>query len=136
MVDAAVAGAVDFSRARPREANWWRYLRAMLTAFERRQSSTLHLASYAQGLSAMMNPNLSEDGMRSAQKQILHSYYDLVGSLRPWEGVNYEQRKRSEAGADRQAYIDAFGVDPYDPEFKEWEARQIRNFRQIRGEED
>jgi hypothetical protein len=76
-------------------------------------------------LALLSAPNLTNDSFQRAQETARELYYDIVGTLRPWEGVTYADRKKKEFAHHRQAYIDAFGVDPMDEKFKEWESQQI-----------
>lgn len=77
-------------------------------------------------LALVANSGLTEKSFDAAQEAAKEGYYDLVGAFRPWEGRSYLHRRQSEFKDSRQAYIDAFGVDPLDPAFKAWEAEQIR----------
>jgi hypothetical protein len=124
IIQAAVDGLVDFSQARFRDSRWWSRLRILLRGMQRKVHLTDLHAAYDFQL-ALMSAGLTDDGFKQTQENAKELYYDIVGALRPWEGISYTDRKKREFDAHRQSYIDAFDVDPLDEKFKEWEARQI-----------
>lgn len=76
-------------------------------------------------LALVSNSGLNENSFEKMQRQSHELYFDILGNVRPWEGADYTARKGNEFKRGRQAYIDAFGVDPLDPGFRAWEAQRI-----------
>lgn len=125
IVQAAVDGLIDYSKARLRDNAWWRRLRILLKGVQRKNHLVDLTAAYNYELALLSNSRLTDESFQSGQERAKELYYDIVSILRPWEGANYAERKKQEFDDHRQSYIDAFGVDPLDPEFQEWEAQQI-----------
>lgn len=125
IIQSAVDGLVDYSKARLRESWWWRRLRILLRGMQRKTHLIDLRAAYDFELALLSAPGISDESFQKAQERAKELYYDLVGTLRPWEGITYADRKKKEFEDHRQMYIDAFNVDPMDEEFKAWEAAQI-----------
>ena len=106
----------------------------MIDALARKQNATVHDATYRFYLAQVAHGSLEAKSFAKAQDSAQESYYDLIGALRPWEGSSYLHRKKKEFGGYRQAFIDAFGVDPLDPAFKKWEAEAIAKANLVDGQ--
>lgn len=132
LVDAAVEGLVDFRQARIFDSAWTRRLRVLLDGLQRRKNYVVADAIYKANLARVSNGSLTPDSFSQVQKDVQESFYDLVGTIRPWEGETYGQRKSQEFADYREDYKAAFGWDPYSDEFKEWEVEQIKKYREER----
>jgi hypothetical protein len=124
-VAAGVEGVIDYRDADVLNPAWWRRVRVVTQALERRTRAAAHDATFRFYLAQVANSGLTEESFGKVQDKATEAFYDLVGAHRPWEGKTYLDRKRDEATENRQAYIDTFGCDPYDPRYKAWEAEQL-----------
>jgi len=125
---------VDFRVARVLDPKWWRYLRVKLETLERRGKEKAVNAAFAYHLALVANSGLTEESFEKCQAAAKERYFDLLGTIRPWEGKSFVERKAAEFKDARQMYIDATGFDPLDPAFKAYEAQQIE--RLLAGEFD
>jgi hypothetical protein len=73
----------------------------------------------------MSNGSLAASAFGKAQDEAVDLYYQTLAVTQPWEGRSLRDRKAREFKDYRQRYIDAFGVDPLDPKFKDWERQKI-----------
>ena len=105
-----------------------------LSEMQRRNDFQLFDAAYRFHLALLGNQGLTEKSFESNQQSAQERYWDMAGAKRPWEGVDYTERKQKEFTSYRQDYIDAFGVDPADPGFKQWEEARIRELRDTEEE--
>ena len=80
--------------------------------------------AYRFHLALIGNGSLKEDSFKSAQSNAQNLFFDLMGTIRPWEGSSAEERKNQEIEALRARYIERFG-DPDDPEFQAEMQRQL-----------
>src|ERR1019366_7408513 len=87
------------------------------------QLSSARLTYYAGFIS---NPRLTDKDYPTFEEGLQDAYYTINSQLHPWEGGGLTHRRGKEFDTARQKYIDAFGVDPADPKFKEWEAERIK----------
>ena len=124
LVDAAVAGVADFRQARLLDPRWFQRLTVVLSGLDRKTQLDVMDAKYRFYLAQVASADTAETRER-AFKVAEAAYYDYLGALRPWSGKTYVDRKKRELRTERQAYIDAYGVDPSDPAFKKWEAAAI-----------
>jgi hypothetical protein len=125
LVQAAVEGVIDFREARLNDRYWWKRVNVLLKGLERRNRFLSYDAMFRMHLALVANSGLTEESFDKEKQIVQELYYDVIGQLRPWEGVSWKERKKAEVKSLRQQYIDNFGVDPADPAFKEWEAKQI-----------
>lgn len=125
---------MDFTACRINDPKWWRYLRVKLEALERRGKERAVQAAFDYHLALVANGSLTEKSFEGCQQAAKERYFDLLGTIRPWEGKSFAERKAAEFRDARQQYIDATGFDPLDPEFKKYEAQQIE--RLLAGEFD
>lgn len=102
----------------------------MLGSLERQLRARSLDAAFRYQLALVANGSLSEESFSKSQESARERFFDLVGCWRPWEGKSYLHRKQAEFKDYRQQYIDAFGCDPHSPEFKAWEAGQIRQLEE------
>lgn len=116
---------IDFREARLLDPKWWKRVRVLCDALERRTRAKAVKAGLDYHLALVANGSLTEESFEKVQGTAQERYFDLLGALRPWEGKGYLDRKQAEFRDWRQAYIDEFGVDPLDPAFKAWEAEQL-----------
>lgn len=104
---------------------WWQYFFAVMTRVRRMNRNEVIRVRLAHTLAGLSNGGLTSDSHKKLTNVAKEQYYDLVGTIMPWEGLSFVDFKRNELDEARQAYIDAFNVDPLDPAFKSWEAEQI-----------
>lgn len=133
-MEAAALGLIDFKKSRILDSRWWRYLRVILGTLERRGKERSVRAAFDFHLALVANGSLTEKSFEGCQDAAKERYFDLLGTIRPWEGKTYAERKASEFRDARQQYIDQTGFDPLDPAFKAYEAQQIE--RLLAGEFD
>ena len=80
-------------------------------------------------LSGLANSGLTPDSYSKIARGAKEQYYDLLGTIMPWEGLGFVDHKKNELDEARQAYIDNFNVDPLDPDFKKWESGQVEKLK-------
>jgi hypothetical protein len=107
---------IDYSQARLLDPVWWRRFYILANSVGTEDDKEVLQNIYRFHLALVSNSGLTEDSFKSAQTNARDTFFDLIGSLRPWEGTNAAERKGKEIEDLRQAYIDAFG-DPNDPVF-------------------
>lgn len=134
LVDAAISGVVDFTQSRLFDKGWGRRLQLLLDGVGRQKNYVVADAIFRANVAKASNGNLTEESFKQAQKDVQESFYDLLGTVKPWEGESFDDRKRQEFSDYREDYKQAFGWDPLSEEFKEWEANQIRKYREERVE--
>ena len=125
-------GLIDFRDYRRFDLAWSRRLQIVIDSLQRRKNYVIADAVFRSHLARQSNGSLSNDSFQAAQKDALEAFYDLLGAIRPWEGSSFEDRKGKEFSDYRENYKAAFGWDPYSDEFKEWEAEQIKKYREER----
>jgi hypothetical protein len=135
LVEAAAEGLINFREARLLDKTWWRRVRIMTDVLSRRTRAKVADASLRYHLALVANSGLKPGSFEKAQDTAKERFYDLLGCWRPWEGASYAERQAKEFADYRQAYVDAFGCDPYDPAFKTWEAEQIRKLQEEQKED-
>ncbi len=79
------------------------------------------------------NSGLTEESFKSAQTNAKDTFYDIIASLRPWEGKSSAARKEKESTSLRQSWFEAFGVDPNDPAWQENNRRDIEKWKAERN---
>jgi len=131
-VRAAIRGVIDFREAKLTDPNWWKRCRMLLNGLAREDDQQLHRGVLDYHLALVANSGLTEDSFKTAQENARNAFYDILGSLRPWEGASAADRKRREIEDLRQAYIKEFG-DPSTPEFKAARAEELRKFHEHRN---
>lgn len=119
-------GLVDYQQARLQDPKWWQRLRLMLEGLDRRKKFLTESAELAYYAGIISNPKLTDESYQKLEVKLQDAYYATVNHLRPWVAVQSARRKGAEFSDARQKYIDAYGVDPADPKFKEWEAEAVR----------
>lgn len=98
MLRASVRGLIDFSQADFESAEWWRLLRLTLEGLEQDDDVVLLGQMLQYHLALVGNSGLTDDSFKRAQKSSRGLLYDLLGRLRPWEGVDakeVEERERA-----------------------------------------
>ena len=128
-VEASARGLIDFAKGRLRDIAWWKRTYAVLRSLARQLDAQSIDVAYRYQLALVANGSLTPESFAKAQEAAREQYLDLIGCFRPWDGKGFVERKKSELKDGRQAYIDAFGVDPLDPAFKAWEAERIRRLK-------
>lgn len=90
-------------------------------------------ARYRFQLALMSNGSLSAETFSKSQDEAIDLYYQMVAVRQPWDGRSLRERKAREFKDYRQRYIDAFGVDPLDPKFKDWERRKVEEWEALQN---
>ena len=108
-----------------RDQRWWHRLNILLGGLARRKNGQIATARLAYYAALVVNPKLDGKHYVDMENNLQEAYYALSGHLKPWEGTQVN-RQGKEFDTARQKYIDATGVDPADPKFKEWEAQKIK----------
>ena len=116
---------MDFRKARLRDPQWWKQTYILLRGLERQLNFQAHDAGYRYYLAQVSHGNLTPESFESVQAQAQAMYYEVVNSLRPWEKQAALAQHKQEFADYRQQYIDMVGVDPMDPQFKEWQVQRI-----------
>lgn len=130
-IRAATLGVVDFRQARLLELDWWKRLHLLLRGMQVEDNLRLQDASFRFSLALVSNSGLTESSFKASQEDAKSGFYGLLGTLRPWEGKTYEERKAAEYEELRELYIQICG-NPNDPEFQRklaadqarWQAQQ------------
>ena len=113
-IRAAARGVIDFSKARPSDSQWWRRTTILLDAIGKDDDEKIFRDVYNFHLALVSNSGLTEESFKQEQEKAREVFYDLTGVLRPWDGLNSEERKAREFSDLRQEYVRRFG-DPNDP---------------------
>jgi len=117
IVDAAVGGLIDFSKARLLDGNWWKRLTILLDGLERKKTAETVDAAYRFYLAQLANGSLTSDSFKQSQDSAQDTFESYLQRIKPWH-KGKKERNRQMVDEARQAYINAFGEDPADPEFK------------------
>lgn len=121
-VRAALRGVIDYSKAQLLDAAWWRRCHILLRGMAKEDTLTLQQGVFNFHLALVSNSGLTEESFNKQQELARDAFYDIMGTVRPWEGVSADARKHKEISDLKQAYIQAWG-DPSDPA---WQARQAQ----------
>ena len=113
---------------------WWRRLRALITGLARERDREIYRTMFDFQLALVSNGRLTDESWEKSRDAAAEYKQDIISTLRPWAGRSLKERQKKQFKDDRQRYIDAFGVDPHDPKFKEWEAETIRNMERASAE--
>ncbi len=112
---AAASGAVDFTRADPRDPRWWRGLSLVLDDLERRDAAAILQAYAAVNLSVVSRPGADAKAALAAAGECLAG---ANKALFPWEKPAEKSDIKSDAARLRDAWVRNFG-DPDDPATQE-----------------
>jgi hypothetical protein len=134
IIDAAVRGVVDFREARLEDPAWWRRLRTLVDGMVRERDRAIYQAMYDMKLALVANGRLTDESWENARDSASDLKQDIIATYRPWLGRDLQDRQKKEFKTWRQKYIDAFGVDPNDEKFQEWEAATIRDMEKVSAE--
>lgn len=114
MVEAALDGSIDYSRARLQDWRWWRSVGLILDAMERRRLMQSAVLYHMHSSLTSLQPLLTDDARgrnRANARSALRLY---LQNLQPW--VNWEStRDHSYTEVMRDAYTQEWG-DPSDPQ--------------------
>lgn len=114
MVRAAARGVVDFRRARPLEANWWRRLNLLLDEVE--SDDIVHLAGEAFRFHMLTAANaaLAEGSFKSAREAAQKLFKTMDSALRPWASDRDNEKGKVEI----ELYKQLIGDYRNDPAFR------------------
>ena len=133
-VRAACQNVIDFRQARLLDPAWWRRYRIVLNGIAKEDDLELQRNIFNFHLALVGNSGLTEDSFKSSQERARDTFFDIMGLLRPWEGMSAQARKKREVDSLREEYIKEFG-DPSDPEFQRREQESLEVWRREREEE-
>lgn len=85
-------------------------------------------------LALVANGRLTDESWEKSRDAASELKQDIISTYRPWAGRSLKERQKKDFKDWRQRYIDAFGVDPHDPEFQKWEAETIKNLDRLSAE--
>jgi hypothetical protein len=84
MVRAAAAGAIDYSRADPKDINWKIRHRLLLREMERQENNYLFAALHRHHLAYVAHGNLLDESYANASKQANVTLTDIQKIVFPW----------------------------------------------------
>ena len=128
-VRAAARGIIDFREARLLDPKWWNRCYVLFREMVRGDDMQLQRGILDFHLALVGASGLSDDGFRSAQERAREAIFDMMGLVRPWEGMGYAERKKREHEGLLNDYIREFG-DPRDPVFKQKEAEALAAWKE------
>lgn len=124
-------GLVNYREAHLDDPAWWRRLRILISGLSRENDRAVYQARLDMQLALVANGRLTDESWEDSQEAAGRLRDDIISTYRPWEGRSFRDRQKKDFKDWRQRYIDAFGVDPNDPEFKEWEANAIAAMQEV-----
>lgn len=112
MLTAAVKGAIDFSQARIRDPNWWRYVRLVLDELSREREIEYTRMQLDRVRSLTARANLTDFSRQQLADQADRLANQVWKLWFPWLADASPHQSPADM---RQAWINAWG-DPNDPE--------------------
>lgn len=109
---------------------WWRRSYILLNGMVREDDLALQRSVYDYHLALVGNSGLTEDSFKGAQEHARETFYDILASMRPWEGTTKEARREKEYDELREKWKAAWGVDPSDPVWQEENARALKAWKE------
>ena len=97
----------------------------LLAALRDDLSLQVQKASFDFHRALVANSGLSDESFSRVQRRCSNDFYDYVGGLEPWRGINAANVQQMQVDRALQEYIQEFGEDPTTPEFKEKEQERI-----------
>lgn len=113
-MQAAVSGAIDFSKAKFTDPGWWRRLNLVLRELLRQNNRTLIIERIRYHTALMAIPGVSQDTYQRCQEKASDGFDELVDSYRRPFGAREE--KLDTANKLIELYKEEFG-NPDDPEY-------------------
>lgn len=108
MVRAAVAGAIDYSRADPRSRQWRIKHRLVLSELQRTDDQKILEYRYQQWCAYVSHGSLKEESFGKAKDIVVKTLRALQGLILPWETEPEEEAKNSTIDKETQRLIDAY----------------------------
>ena len=131
--NAAFSSVYDFRQARLLDPDWWRLCYILLNSMQQEDNRKVLDYAYQLRLALVGNSGLSDESFKDVQAQAKETFFDILGNLRPWEGITGEARKNNEIADLRKQYIERFG-DPATPEFQARLKRSLDEMERRRNE--
>lgn len=121
MVQAAVNGVIDFSKAEFRNPMWWRRMFVLLDAYKSEHNFKLARARQNYYLASMQLP---QGETKAANEAAIDAYNEMQAAVYPWYDAARQEEDANAALKD--AWIEAFG-DPATPLVAEEIENTIQN---------
>lgn len=115
LLQAAVSGAIDFSKAKFSDPGWWRRLNLVLRELLRQNNRVLAQERIRYHASLMGVANLDPDTYRRTQEKAIEAYEEIVDSYR--RPFGQREQKIDTANKLIEAWEEEFGKQD-DPETK------------------
>lgn len=133
MVRAALTGAVDFSKADPRDRWWWRRLAWILGELEKSETRGLREAEHRHwiGLCSSSRINKSDENFKLVYHNAVKALDSVQQLYRPWQEASEESKAQTREGA-LEAFRDEYGY-PGDPRYEKMLQEQAAAFEKIRN---
>ena len=109
MVQAAVEGIVDFSKADVYDPRWHRYLQLILGGLERRNRRAMKKMAYEQTLTVYASRKLKAESLEEITQRITDLYYSIRETYYPTEKGKHVQLEQQAVKQDIRGWEARFG---------------------------
>lgn len=116
-VRAAVRGAVDFTRARVLDTDWWRRTNVIIRAAGREDDLKAMQAAFAYQCALVSNGSLTEESFKDSQSAARELFQEVLNRLQPWAAATTTDVRQSQLQGLIANYRKYVG-DPDSPAFK------------------
>ncbi len=82
-VRAAVAGVIDFSKARLRDVSWWRRSNLLIRSMHADREAQLLRTAYSFQCALVANGSLTEESFKQVQARAKDTFNDIVNTHQP-----------------------------------------------------
>jgi hypothetical protein len=128
MVQAAVTGALDFTRTDPKSRRWWQRLRWVLLTLHNKTKLEYYQAQHRHWVTEFANSSL-DNGSFSATKAAADDYLNRITKLLlPWESDNLQQSGGAENLVNE--FREMYGY-PGDPRYEQMLQETLAAFKQL-----
>ncbi len=131
IVRAALTGAVDFSKADPRDRWWWKRLNWILGELENRETRELRQLEHQHWMGLCSVARITEESFKSAHANAIKSLEAIQQLYRPWWKPSEESKAQTREGA-IEAFREEYGR-PGDPRYQKMLQEQAAAFEKIRN---
>lgn len=109
MVQAAVEGVIDFSKARFSDYRWHRYVGQLLRGLQRRNNRELLFVQRDELLALVSGGNIEPDRVEDFNKRLSVMYFDIYETYYPHEHNKRQVVEQTMAQRDVDSWEEAFG---------------------------
>jgi hypothetical protein len=128
MVQAAVTGALDFTRTEPKARWWWQQLRWVLQTLHNNTKLAYYQAQHRHWVTEFSNASL-DNGSFSATKTAADDYLNRITELLlPWESDSLKQTGGAESLVSE--FRETYGY-PGDPRYEQMLQDALAAFRKL-----